>query len=298
MRVLLTGANGYLGGWVATLLEGGGHDVLTFDSHLRDLSVSKGNACVPLGAALCWCDAVVHLGWYSTPNDDPIHSQCLANTKALMVGSNKQFIFASTAAVYGDCGNSLVDEWTRCRPTSLYGRCKLDAERMVVGNNVGGSCVLRFGTLGGIGAPSGRTRIEGCVNSFCLASHGISDVEVWDPDSYKPYISVLNAAQVVVAALSLKWLGIYNVSAGYETARKMALMMLELTGRGDRVGRVREVPNPAGRVNQSCKMDNSRLIRVLSKLRQGDHRIKFDGLDDMFHQLTGFREGVGSKTIP
>jgi UDP-glucose 4-epimerase len=102
MRVLVTGANGFIGRHLVKALEQGGHTVLGWDLPDQDITTDFGNPA-PL-------DAVVHLAAVASPllcNQDPakgfnVNVQGSHNMLKLAVAAGaKRLLFASTAHAYG-----------------------------------------------------------------------------------------------------------------------------------------------------------------------------------------------------
>ena len=152
MAVLVTGGAGYIGSHVVLDLLDNGEDVVVLD----DLSTGFAWAVpaeVPLvtgdiGSASTVrrvideheADAIVHLAGSVVVSDsarNPLAYYCNNSCKTwVLVGAAvdagiRAFVFASTSAVYGDCGSRRVREGDRTDPISPYGRSKLAAEMIV-----------------------------------------------------------------------------------------------------------------------------------------------------------------------
>jgi UDP-glucose 4-epimerase len=145
-RVLVTGANGRLGQRVVAALRaktaydvvavggthasiegsGAGVDLADFDDVERMVYEVRPDAIVHLGGVVgVRCDenpaAAERINVQGT--------RVLAQALALRTGS--RFIFASTAAVYGDTTSGAIPESAASNPSSAYGRQKLHAERLL-----------------------------------------------------------------------------------------------------------------------------------------------------------------------
>jgi UDP-glucose 4-epimerase len=152
MTVLVTGGAGYIGGHMVLGLLDAGEKVVVLDN------LSTGYAwAVPAGVELIVgdfgdrtlvsdiiatreIDAIAHfaakivvpesvidpLGYY-------LNNSCNAHAliEGAVRGGVKNFIFSSTAAVYGDTASEPVTETTPLHPISPYGRSKLMAEWML-----------------------------------------------------------------------------------------------------------------------------------------------------------------------
>lgn len=155
MRVLVTGANGFIGRTlVARLLAGGcggrpvsalvasdlSTDGLPSDPRLQPVAGSIADDAVLAGALALPVDRVFHLA--SVPGGaaerDPVGARRvnLDATASLLdrvaaQGHATRLVFASTVAVYGDPLPARVDEDTPAQPAMSYGAHKLAAEALV-----------------------------------------------------------------------------------------------------------------------------------------------------------------------
>jgi nucleoside-diphosphate-sugar epimerase len=140
-RVLVTGSEGLVGKALRAALEARGLDVLGLD--LLGQRIEKGDVrnAQRVRAAVAWCDGVVHLAAISRviwAERDP--KSCwstnvggLRNVVEAALESRPRpwFIFASSREVYGQSDHLPVTEEALLRPMNVYGRSKLEGERMV-----------------------------------------------------------------------------------------------------------------------------------------------------------------------
>jgi nucleoside-diphosphate-sugar epimerase len=118
MRVLLTGASGFVGGYLAPALVAAGHDVLALvrDPGAYDAPEGATPVEADLGeldpAALPSVDAVAHFAQANVPFPDEagtLYAVNTASTLALLEHARtcgaQRFLYASSASVYGygDC---------------------------------------------------------------------------------------------------------------------------------------------------------------------------------------------------
>lgn len=146
MRVLVTGAAGFIGSTTAEYLLDGGHDVVALDdlSHGHRANVPTrasfvegrcGDAALVEG--LGEFDACLHFAGRIEPalsltDPEAFYQVNVAETLnllgALVRGGCPRFVFSSSAAVYGDQGDAPVDEDAPVAPRSPYGHSKLVIE--------------------------------------------------------------------------------------------------------------------------------------------------------------------------
>lgn len=164
-RVLITGAGSYVGGWVRRRLEQEperfyveeldvqddawkSFDFSGFDSvfHVAGIAhVKETSDMVPL--------------YYSVNRDLAIEVAALSKK-----AGTAQFVFMSTAAVYGDGSNSLVEgisPHTPASPVSAYGRSKFEAEEglRALATEQFNVAILRCPMIYGPGCPGNFARL-------------------------------------------------------------------------------------------------------------------------------------------
>lgn len=204
MKVYLTGANGYLGGWLVEELLGAGHDLYAVSAR-GELVHGYGEDAERLAAA----DVVVHLGWYSVAGDAAPrlqdrslamteglvqHLDWLDRTMPLMSGQTRRLIFASTASVYGHNPHHECSEAHPVKPLCAYTRAKVAAEdliRKLIPRHV----IVRLGSLMGRGRT--RTKTDLLVNGCAVDGFVRRKIPMAHPDSYKPILHVRDAASLL-----------------------------------------------------------------------------------------------------
>jgi UDP-glucose 4-epimerase len=125
MKILLTGSSGYVGKSFMNLYKNK-YTFKTFSLQKHDLE----NIDFEGIKTVLHCAALVHQKKeYSYEKYYEINAEYpLRLAKEAKACGVKQFVFMSTIAVYGE-GYSLLKEDTPCRPATLYGKSKLEAEQ-------------------------------------------------------------------------------------------------------------------------------------------------------------------------
>lgn len=238
MNVLVTGGAGFIGSHLCDALIAAGHEVVAFDNlssgRKRNLGQLKGtnnfsfirgdlldalllNETVQNGRF----DCVFHMA----ANSDIARSHSspaidLDNTflttfrvlEAMRLAGIKQFVFASTSAIYGEVDCEVGENFGPLEPISHYGAAKLASEAFIssYGENYGiRSWITRFPNVVG---PRGT---HGAVFDFVQKLRGTPRrlLVLGDGNQEKPYLNVHD----LIDAILLVWrstserLNIFNV---------------------------------------------------------------------------------------
>jgi dihydroflavonol-4-reductase len=174
LKVLVTGATGFIGGRLAQSLIKAGHEVsglarATSDTSLLkelDMKIIHGDIrdAGAMEKAARDCDCIYHLAAKTTKDrlsKKQYYSHNVEGTKnvaraALDAGVGR-LVYASTIGVYGTVRNLSIDENTEPNPDSYYRETKLEAEKEIVRlHRESGlpSVVARFGSVFGPGSCS------------------------------------------------------------------------------------------------------------------------------------------------
>lgn len=219
MRILVTGAAGYLGSVLVPTLMEQGHEIIaldtfarndtalaaacaspafnpvrgdTRDEHLIADLVPKVDAIIPLaalvGAPLC--------------KQDPINAKT-TNLDALLlilkyVSSQQKIVYPTTNSGYGiGTKGQLCTEETPLNPISLYGVTKVEAERAILDS--GNGITLRLATVFGM-AP--RMRVDLLVNDFVHRAVTDRAVVIFEGEFKRNYVHIRDVAKAFLHALN------------------------------------------------------------------------------------------------
>jgi nucleoside-diphosphate-sugar epimerase len=219
MKILITGAAGYIGSILTPKLLQEGHEVTAIDNFMyqqmslldcchnekfqlirgdaRDKDLMKkhiksADAIFPLacltGAPLCAKDPV----GAQTINFDAIKM-------ILELRSNKQIvIFPTTNSGYGvgEAGKFCTEE-TPLRPVSLYGRLKVEIEKILL--DAENTITLRFATVFGV---SPRMRLDLLVNDFAYRAYYDRFLVLFEAHFKRNYLHVRDAADAFAYGLN------------------------------------------------------------------------------------------------
>jgi UDP-glucose 4-epimerase len=248
MRVLLTGASGFLGRRVAQLLVGGGDDVVSIG---RAAHHPDGSARTHLAADLADVAQVENAARRCGDVDSIIHLAALvpkhasedvaANAFAAnLMGSVHLFsafgrqgqanVFASTAEVYGlPERHASIPEDAEPQPRSWYGASKVAAEiycRTLEHHDRMRIAILRFTVLYGMG-----DTIQRAIPNFVGSAIRHEPIRVFGGEELRDYLHVDDAAQAVMAAWRGQLSGTYNVGSGIGVSvRDAAGAVIRLAG--------------------------------------------------------------------
>lgn len=218
MRILVTGGAGYIGSVLVPMLLNVVHEVIVIDNfmynqisllnccHYKKLTVIRGDACdekllnrlvttdidfvIPLAAIVGMnaCDK------------NPIASKTV-NLDAIRTLTSLKFIppiiFPNTNSGYGIGQKDIYcTEESPLNPVSLYGRQKVEAEKIVMSTNK--AVVLRLATVFGV---SPRMRTDLLVNDMVQKAFLKERVEIYQPHFKRNYIHIRDVAKAFLHCL-------------------------------------------------------------------------------------------------
>jgi nucleoside-diphosphate-sugar epimerase len=235
MRVLLTGATGYIGAVVGEELTGTGRDVLAIArsdagaARLRSAGYEVAEADLHDSARLAelagQADAVVHV---AATQDRDMAAVDRAAARAFLdalAGTGKPFLYTSGCWVYGSApAERVLDEDSPTDPVSVYAwRPPLEAELLAAAPAVR-TIVIRPGMVYGRGG--------GPLNQFAEMAAGGRPRHVGDGENHWTLVHVDDLASLYLAALEAApagtlWNGVHG-----EPLRVRELAVAATAGRG------------------------------------------------------------------
>jgi UDP-glucose-4-epimerase GalE len=218
MRVLVTGAAGYIGSAVAKALAANGHEPVALVHHQRDrvpagVLIREADLLAEqsLARALDGIDVVCHLAGLTSGRDSfakPVQyfrtnvSGTLSLLDAMAVADVGQLIFASTAAIYGTPEQQPMNEDLPDNPPNPYTASKAAAETAISWQahavDLGATVLRIFNAAGGIDLDS--TRLVPRV--LAVAAGKKPHLDVNGPGTVvRDYLHVDDVADAFVAAI-------------------------------------------------------------------------------------------------
>tara|TARA_B100000945_G_scaffold277837_1_gene243280 strand:- start:395 stop:1279 length:885 start_codon:yes stop_codon:yes gene_type:complete len=161
--VLVTGGGGFIGTHLCQHLHDLGHQVISLDTmHVDDHPWECITTDIRDSLQFDGIDSIVHLAAQisvprSIDNPDETLSINVDGTKSIISAAEsagvKKIIFASSAAVYGDCEHVPISEDSPLIPQSPYAVSKIVGEELLRMSNIE-TCSLRFFNVYGPGQSS------------------------------------------------------------------------------------------------------------------------------------------------
>ncbi|WP_062983931.1 NAD-dependent epimerase/dehydratase family protein [Nocardia anaemiae] len=213
MRVLVTGAAGYLGRAVVAALAAAGHDTVAMVhseqpniAHANQIRVADLLDSDALRSAVDGMDAVCHLAGLTRVREsmaDPLWYfgvntvGTIALLDAMSTAEVPRLVFASTGAIYGDVGGRPITEELPDNPPHPYASSKLAAEAAVEAHDAA-AAVLRLSNVAG-GCDPDPTRL---IPRVLRAAARNEPLQVnGDGTSVRDYVHLSDAVNAFVAAL-------------------------------------------------------------------------------------------------
>jgi dTDP-6-deoxy-L-talose 4-dehydrogenase (NAD+) len=258
MRILLTGATGFIGSAFLRVALAEGHEIAGL------VVPSEPVPSLPSGQAVRWLrgtlaeapwaeiarfrpEACVHAAWIATPGaylESPMNPQFVRWSREFIrrvqaVGVD--YVLAlGTCVEYRRGREPLSEDTTPLAPTSLYARCKNQMREQLEEDAASLGFTLGWGRVFypyGVGEHPARL----CSSLIRKLTAG-EPVMLRTPDSTKDYLHIRDLADALLLVTERRFRGCINLGTGVGiTVRALAQM---LAGALDRIGLVTEAQSP------------------------------------------------------
>jgi UDP-glucuronate 4-epimerase len=279
MKLVVTGAAGFIGSHLSETLQERGHDVVRVDcfTDYYDVSLKEENArglevqrldLAETSLALRGVDGVFHLAGqpgvrsFGDVFDDYVHDNLLASRRVFEAAAHAgvRVVFASSSSIYGDAERYPTPEDAQPRPISPYGVTKLGCEQLAYAyaRGFGLDVVnLRYFTVYGP-----RQRPDMALARIVDALVRDTPFELYgDGLQSRAFTFVGDAVEATIAALEHAPGGsVYNIGGGADATMREAVDLLErVSGRSLELSRL---PAAKGDVRRTAP-DTTRAAREL-----------------------------------
>ncbi len=231
MRILVTGACGYVGTVLTQKLLDLGHqvtgiDIMWFGNFLKphpNLTILKEDIRNAASLPMDGVDAIIHLANVANDPCGELNSKLAWEVNVLATmgllekaikSGVKQFLYASSGSVYGVKEEPQVTEELSLVPISDYNKTKMISERVLLSYQDRIAVqILRPATICGV---SPRMRLDLSVNMLTMQALAKGKITVFGGDQVRPNINLGDMIGVYLHFLKLgtKVTGIFN--AGFE----------------------------------------------------------------------------------
>jgi nucleoside-diphosphate-sugar epimerase len=221
MRVLFTGADGYIGAVLGPKLLAVGHDAIgvdtgfyrrgwLYDDRLTRPMVLTKDARELTVEDIRGADAVVHLAELSndplSENDPEVtmainHRGSVRLAHTCKAAGVRRFVYASSCSIYGSHGGEAKTETSATDPQTAYARCKLLVEQEVrpLADAHFTPVFLRNATAFGA---SPRQRFDIVLNNLAGFAFTTGEIRVMsDGTPWRPLVHVEDICQAILCAL-------------------------------------------------------------------------------------------------
>ena len=225
MKVLVTGALGYLGSVMLNKLAAKGFEVRVLDavvygnflSSNANLELIRGDIRdqETIVKATKDVEAVIHLAGIigdaavklDTELTVDVNYQATRRLAELCSKKDIRLIFSSTCSVYGARPNEKISEKSPIAPLSLYAMSKWLSEESIQ-RRCRNFVIFRLGTLFGL---SPRMRFDLVINRFIAQAIQEGRITVYGGKQRRPFVHVQDISDIFIESLASDANGIFNI---------------------------------------------------------------------------------------
>ncbi len=225
MKVLITGAAGFIGGAISKHLIKHGIEVIAFDqkqpaieglSKIIQMDIGVDSPGARIADEIGSCDAIVHAAAVINmgfDNPDVIITNCLGTQQLLRsaeILEARCFVYLSSVPVIGVPKKLPITEDHPAEPLTAYHASKLFGEHLVgiaSGKNLAGT-ILRLTSPVGPGMPDNKI-----LSAFVRRSMADLPLQLIGRGTRKQnYVDVRDVAEVIWSCLQRRFSGIFNIA--------------------------------------------------------------------------------------
>jgi nucleoside-diphosphate-sugar epimerase len=280
MRILVTGACGYVGSALVPKLVAAGHSVWEVDTEWFRPSAMFSKADVRYIDDIGKTDCIIHLAAIS--NDPSVayyprrswETSVLATQQLaqMAVRTNCRFIYASSVSVYG-ADRGMVTEDMDLHPISDYNKTKMCAERVLLSYPSLRAQIIRPATICGL---SPRMRLDLTVNLFTIQALTKGVITVHGGQQWRPSIHIDDMTDLYVWMVDHPEVhGVFNAGFENHSLMEIADMVRYHTGAVITVTEQRD--------KRSYQVNSSKLLEAGFKPKTHIHNAIFE-LKDAYQQ--------------
>ena len=242
-RILVTGSEGLIGGALRTALEARGAEGVGLDLLGTDREQGDARSLRRVRDALGGCDGVVHLAavsrvlWGERDPEGCWNTNVGGLRNVLHALDERRqrpwLLFASSREVYGQPRRLPATEDTPLLPVNVYGRSKVEGERLMEAARAGGlrAATVRLSNVYG----SVRDHADRVVPAFARAAVSGSSIRIDGAECTFDFTHIDDTARGMIAVISLLEIGetpppIHLLTGTPTTLRDLAALAIDVAG--------------------------------------------------------------------